>query len=111
MKDRLRYRNAVGIKVKKGKPPKGQKPDKKQLERFYVNEEKSIRQISDKIGCTKDMVYRALDEYGINRRTNAKRSKLSTYDKSYLKQEVKEKGITQVAKDLSVDVRTLRKYI
>ncbi|MBN1270894.1 MAG: hypothetical protein JXB26_01370 [Candidatus Aminicenantes bacterium] len=108
---RLRYKEAIGDVAKKGKPPIGKKPSKAELQKLYVENSKSLREVADQLGCTKDMINRALNEYGIKKRPNIKRSKLRSYDKSYLKQEVEEKGITKVAKDFSVDIRTLKKYI
>ena len=108
---RIKYKEAAGLEVKKGKPSIGMKPSKANLKKLYVKESKSIREVADILGCSKDMVYRTLREYGIEIRLDNKRSKLRTYDQYFLKQEVKRKGITKTAKELSVDVRTLRKYI
>lgn len=99
------------LKVKRGKPPVGQKPTKKQLERLYVKEDKSIREIAKLIESTKDMVYRSLREHEIERREGNKRSKLRNFDKSFLKKEVKLKGITRAAKELNVNTSTLKRYI
>jgi len=48
--------------------PLGKRPDKKELERLYVNEKKSVREVSKLIGCSKDKIYRLLKEYGIELR-------------------------------------------
>jgi hypothetical protein len=55
----------IGIGRKRGKPPLGSKPIKIVLQRLYVKEARSIREVADLLGCTKDMVARALKEYGI----------------------------------------------
>ena len=34
---RIKYQEAVGLEVKRGKPAKGKKPEKKELHRLYVN--------------------------------------------------------------------------
>lgn len=108
---RIKYQEAVGLEVKRGKPAKGKKPEKKELHRLYVKESKSIREVAEILRCSKDIVYRALKEYEIERRPDNKRSKLRNYDEAFLKMEVKQKGITQTAKELAVNISTLKKYI
>jgi transposase-like protein len=108
---RIKYKEAANIEVKKGKSSIGKKPSKETLHKIYVEESRSIREIADILGCSKDMIYRALKEYGIDRRPDNKRSKLRNYDKSFLKKSVREKGITKAAKELSVNKNTLKKYI
>ena len=108
---RMKYKEAAGLEVKTGRLATGQKPEKKELKRLYVKESKSIREVAVALGCSKDIVYRALKEYEIDRRTDNKRSKLRNYDKAFLKKEVKQKGITQTAKELAVNISTLKKYI
>lgn len=109
---RLKYKDAAGLEVRKGKPAIGKKPEKLELQRLYIKEFMSIREIAAKIGCTKDMVYRALKEYGIQRRNQGeKRSQLQDYGLTFLKKEIKEKGYTQLAKELGVHNTTLRRYM
>jgi len=108
---RIKYKEAAGLEVKRGRPSISQKPSKAELRRLYVRESKSIREVAEIIGCTKDMVYRSLKVYGIERRAYNKRSKLRHYDKSLLKKLVKEKGITKAAAELAVNKSTLKKYI
>lgn len=111
MKDRLSYRKAAGLKVQKGRPSIGTKPKRNELQRLYIKESKSIREVAEILGCSKDMVYRSLNEHAIERRPDNKRSKLRNYDKAFLKREIKQKGITQTAKELAVNISTLKKYI
>ncbi len=54
---RIRYKEAVGLKAKRGKLAKGRNPTKVELEKFYIEESKSIREIAELLGCSKDMVY------------------------------------------------------
>ena len=108
---RIKYKEAAGIKVKRGRPTKSRKPNKADLLMLYIKESKSIREIAEIIGCSKDMVYRSLNKYGIKTRKRSKRSKLKNIDKSYLEKEVQVKGVTKLAKELSVDIRTLKKFI
>ena len=108
---RIRYKEAARVDVKKGRPSLGNKPDKDELKKLYVKELKSIREIAEGLGCSKDMVYRALKEYKIETRPDHKRSKLRHYNKSCLKKLVEEKGITNTANLLAVNKSTLKKYI
>lgn len=95
---RIKYQEAVGLEVKRGKPAKGKKPEKKELHRLYVKESKSIREVAEVLCCSKDMVYRALKKYGVERRLRINRSKLRVYYLAYLKGEIKKKGYKEVAK-------------
>jgi len=108
---RIRYKEALGIEVKKGKPAIGEKPKIKDLHKLYINESMSIREIAEALKCSKDMVYRSLKEYNFKRRPDNKRSKLRKIEKSVLKDKIKEKGITQAAREFRVDIRTFKKYI
>jgi len=105
---RIKYKEAAGLEVKKGKPSIGMKPSKADLKKLYVKESISIREVAKVLDCSKDMVYRTLQEYGIERRERLFKSKLNKYSLEYLKEEVKNKGFKQAAFDLSVDVHTLR---
>lgn len=108
---RIQYKKVIGQKTKRGRPSKGNKPEKKELIKLYINEAKSIREIAEHLECSKDIVYRSLREYEISRRPDKKRSKLTKFEKSFLKMEVKKKGITKTAKEIKVDTRTLKKFI
>lgn len=107
---RMKYKEVAGIEVKKGRPAIGKKPSKAELKKPYVKESRSIREVAEILGCSKDTVYRGLKEYGIKRRSGIKRTKLRDYKPSYLRKEVKEKGPEKVARELGVTTRTLRKH-
>lgn len=95
-----------------GKPAKGTKPGKAELRKLYIKESRSVRGIADILGCSKDMVYRTLQEYSIQRRKHVeKRSQLKEYNLSFLKKEIRLKGFNQVARELGVHNTTLRRYI
>lgn len=108
---RFPYKEAIDQEIKKGRPSIGRKPGRPELKKLYIKEARSIREVAKLLGCSKDMVYRSLKEYEIERRADNKRSKLRNFDKSFLKKEVKLKGITRAAKELNVNVSTLKKYI
>lgn len=109
---RIKYKEAVGFEVKKGKPTIGKRPEKVELKKLYVKESKSIREIAELLGCSKDMIYRTLIEYGIERRNHRiKRSRLQDYELAFLKKEIKCKGYNQLANELKVHNTTLRRYM
>ena len=109
---RIKYKEAAGLKVKRGKPTEGIKPNKSDLKKLYIKESRSIRDIAEILGCSKDMVFRALKEYGIQRRKQVeKRSRLNDYNLSFLKKEIRLKGFNQVARELGVHNTTLRRHI
>jgi len=108
---RIKYKEAAGIKAKKGKPALGKKPEKTELKKLYIKESRSIREAAEILGCTKDMVYRSLQEYGIELRPGFSRSKLRKYRLSDLEKGVKEKGIRGFSKELDVHENTLRYYL
>ena len=108
---RIRYKEATGLEAKRGKPPKGEKPSKEDLQKLYIQDSKSIREVASLLGCTKDMAARALKDYGIERRTNAKRSSLQAYPIQKLENEVKAKGIRGLARELKVNPSTLSRFL
>lgn len=109
---RIKYKEAVGLEAKKGKPAIGKRPVKAELKKLYIKESRSIREVANIIGCSKDMVYRALKEYGIERRNHrVKRSRLQDYELAFLKKEIKYKGYNQLANELKVHNTTLRRYM
>jgi predicted DNA-binding protein YlxM (UPF0122 family) len=108
---RIKYKKAAGLEVKRGKPPIGKKPSKIELKKLYIKESRSIREVAEILGCSKDMVYRSLKEYGIELRFKTRRSHLRVYELDYLRSEIDSKGYKQVAVDLEVGVTTLRDYM
>ena len=108
---RIKYKEAIDMKVGKGRPAVGKRPDKKDLKRLYVKESKSIREAAEELRCSKDTVYRALQEYGIPIRTNKRRSKLEKYKLSELEKGIRAKSIREYARELGVDESTLRHHL
>ena len=108
---RLKYKEVAGIEAKKGKPSMGKKPKKTELQKLYIKESRSIREAAEILGCTKDMVYRALQEYGIETRTNKRRSQLKALKLYKLEKAVRSKGIRGYARELGVDESTLRHHL
>ena len=108
---RIKYQEAVGLEVKRGRPPAGPAPAKDQLVRLYVKEGRAIRDIAATLGCSKDMVRRALKKYAIEPRTTARRSILLQYRLSDLRTAVKEKGIRGYARELGINPSTLSRFL
>lgn len=92
-----------------GKPAKGKKTE---LRKLYIKESRSVRDIAGILGCSKDMVYRALKEFDIQRRKHVeKRSQLKDYELSDLKRKIRLEGYNKVASELGVHNTTLRRLI
>jgi len=108
---RIKYLEAAGLEVRRGRPAKGSKPSKKEILDLYVKEAKSIREVAGKLGCTKDMVYRSLKEFRIEIRSGHSRSKLRQYVFSDLEKGIEAKGLRGFAKELGVHENTVRHYI
>jgi hypothetical protein len=76
-----------------------------------VKESRSIREIADLQGCTKDMVARALKEYGIEARTKVRRSGLKKHGLQALRAAARKKGVRGTARELGVNPSTLRHHL
>lgn len=108
---RLKCQEASGLKVKRGRPSLGPAPSKADLVQLYVKEERSVRDVAAALGCSKDMVSRALKSYKIDARPNIKRSGLRKHGKKSLKSASKKKGIRGVARELGVNPSTLSRFL
>jgi hypothetical protein len=107
---RIKYQEAIGLEVKRGRPPAGPAPSKADLVRLYVKESRSVRDVAIALGCSKDAVHRALKKCGIKARTCAKRSRLRAVALERIEAEVKGKGMKAAAVSLGVSLRTLQYY-
>lgn len=105
---RIRYQEAAGLAVKRGRPPAGPAPSKEDLVRLYVREGRAVRDVAAVLGTSKDMVHRKLKEYGIKVRPNIPRSKLRTIADADMKAAIRAKGIRGTARDMGVDEGTIR---
>jgi hypothetical protein len=108
---RIKYHEAAGLEVKRGRPPAGPAQSKADLVKFYVKKGRSVRDVAAVLGCSKDVVHRALTEYGIKARSNARRSMLRTICLQDLKAAVRDKGLRGTASELGVDKSTLRHHL
>ena len=91
------------------------RPEKGELQRLYVKEGKSIRETASCLNCSKDLVARALKEYGIQPRPNVqprpRKSYLEKYQTIDLEADIKRLGIRGAARMLGVPNSTLRQYV
>jgi len=108
---RIKYKEAIGLEVKRGKSSKGEKPSKSELQKLYVKESRSVREVAKILGCSKDMVYRTLKECGIDRRPHTWSPKLERFDLEFIRETVSQKGYRKGAKELGVDKSTLFRYL
>lgn len=99
------------MKLKTGRPPLGKTPSRAILVRLYVKEGRAIRDVAAAVGCSRDMIHRALKEYGIAVRSKAKRSRLRDVNLALILADIKTKGIVATAKALNVDPATLRHHV
>ena len=89
----------------------GKEPTIEELKKLYIKESRSIREIAEILGCSKDRVYRALKEYAIERRSHTWVPKLSRYNPEFIRKMVSQKGYRKGAKELGVDKSTLYRYL
>ena len=108
---RIKYKEGAGLEVKRGRPSTGIKPEKGKLIQLYIQESRSIREISAVMGCSKDVVHYWLKKFGIESRTKSKRSKLLKYSLFGLKDGVKERGIRGYARQLGLNPSTLSRFL
>ena len=97
--------------AQKGRPPSGRSPSKKVLVHLYVEKNLSIREIGETLGCSKDMVARALKAHRVKARTNASRSRLRKIELSDLEEGIKLKGIRGYARELGITEGALRHHL
>lgn len=98
------------LKAKKGRPFK-ERPARRELKKLYVKEGKSAREVARILGCSKDLIYRALQEYEIEVRARTRRSLLLQYPLADLKAAVKEKGLRGYARELGINPGTLLHHL
>jgi sugar diacid utilization regulator len=87
------------------------KPAKRTLTRLYVDQSLSLREIAERLGLHADTVHYHLKRYGIDIRTNAKRSQLRAYRLETLEKGIREKGLRGYARELEIHENTLRHYL
>lgn len=105
------YKREIAIKPKRGRPPWKKKPSKEDLEKLYVKEGKSIREVAETLDYPKEIVLRCLQRYGIKRRPPGRRKRLKENDYDSILEMIALKGLRKTAEDLGVSRQTLWRYI
>ena len=108
---RIRYLEAIGREVRRGRPTIGPPPSKADLVRLYVKEGHSVRDVAAALGCSKDAVRQGLKKYRIEARAPAKRSQLRAYSREFLLGNIKKLGFQVVADTLGVNIATLHRHM
>lgn len=99
-----------GVKRGRGRPP-GPRPSKARLVRLYVKERHSLRETADALHISKDIIARALAEYGIARRSATRRSRLADFSMRELRAGIREQGLRGFSRTLGVDPGTITYHI
>jgi transposase len=86
---------------KAGRPTKP-RPARADLARLYA-EGLSIREAAESLGVSKDLVARALKEYGLKRRPGVKRSRLRLQDLADIRGKIEALGYARAAVVLGVE--------
>lgn len=108
---RIKYKEAMGFESKRGRPSIGNKPGKTELKKLYLKESKSIREIAEILGCSKDMVYRTIHKYGIKKEKKTRKGKLKGITLEYIEKSLKNKTKVKLAEELGVTRQGLNKRI
>ena len=104
---RIKYQEAAGLEVKRGRRPAGPAPSKADLVRLYIKESRSVRDVAAALGCSKDIVHRTLKKYGIVTRSRARKSALMEYSLRQLNIGIRDKGLRGFARELGVSPGTI----
>jgi len=108
---RIKYKEAIGLEVKRGRPTERPAPTKTDLVRLYVLEGRSVRDVAEALNCSKDMIHYALKRYGIEIRSCMRRSKLYSIELAVLEAGIKRRGARQYATDLGINQTTLYRHM
>ena len=101
----------IAMDIKPGKPKIDKNPRKAKLQRLYARDGNSIREVADLVGLHADTIHYWLKKYGIETRSNIKRSELRKHKLLTLEKGVKEYGIRGYARQLEVHESTLRHHL
>lgn len=106
---RIKYQEAIGLEVKRGRPLKGTAPNKEELVRLYNKEGNTAEEVGQIFGCSQDTILRLLERFGVRQKESV--NKLKKYSLKDLKERIAKKGAAKVAYELGVDRTTLYRNI
>ena len=109
---RIKYQEAAGLEVKRGRPQlRASATMKDQLTLLYIVQELSVREVGAVMGISEASVRRRLTATGIPTRTKARRSRLRLLDQARLFGSIAEVGVRKTAKRWGIPERTLKSYL
>jgi DNA-binding transcriptional regulator LsrR (DeoR family) len=109
---RIKYQEAAGLEVKRGRPQlRATATMKDRLTRLYIVQELSVREVGAAMGISEASVRRWLTVAGIPKRTNARRSRLRLLDQARLFGSIAAVGVRKTAKRWGIPERTLKSYL
>ena len=94
---RIKYQEAAGLPVKRGRPPIGL-PPKSEVVLFCIKQGKTLRETAKALKRSKGTIARALKEYGIPARPRVRKSYLLSFSVAELKTGIREKGLRGYAR-------------
>jgi len=109
---RIKYQEALGLEVKRGRPRLTlAAKEKKKLTRLYIVQELSTREVAKAMKISEASVRRRMKAAGIPARTNAPRSRLRLFDQARLFGYIGAVGVNKTAKRWRISRRTLQRYL
>ena len=106
-----KYLRDQGIDLRPAHRPRSIRIREEDLRRLYADEGLSVRDIAGILECSKDAVYRRLQELEVERRGKARAPKLSQYGDDHIMAVLKERGYRKAAVELGVGKTTLLRYM
>ena len=87
------------------------RPGKRELEKLYLKQQLSLREIATRFNVHWSTVSRWLDDSKIKARRIGKRSRLEKFKLSTLENGVRKYGVRGFARKLEIHEETLRRYL
>jgi transposase-like protein len=84
---------------------------KAKLTRLYLRDRLSSREVAERLGIGDRTARRWLHAAGVPLRTNAKRSRLRTFDQGRLFSAIVDRGVVKAAQERGIPVGTLKEYL
>ncbi len=101
----------TNMDVKPGRPKISKNPNKAELQRLYVKDGKSIRQIATHLGLHPDTIHYWLKKYSIKTRSKARKSRLLSIPLEEIEINLAKLGIRGYARKLGLSEGTIRHHL